>query len=64
MELKRPVTLRIKEAEILESQLSGDDLSTLKGGGETGLRPLVCPAVYCEAGYSSGAGGETGSITT
>jgi hypothetical protein len=50
--IRKPITLRITAAEVLESQLSPDDLRALalddgNGGGGT-----LCPTVYCSGGYS------------
>lgn len=56
-EIKRPLTLRITAAEVVESQLEEDDLRALRaarpiGGGEVEGR---CEKVYCEGGYSNDA---------
>lgn len=50
-EIKKPITLRIKQADILESQLSDDDLRALRGGADEG--GVLCPGTYCSGGYSS-----------
>ena len=44
------LTLRIKEAEVVESQLSPDDLKALRP--ET-LAGVLCPVEYCRGGYVS-----------
>jgi hypothetical protein len=57
--IKQPITLRISEAEVLESQLSPDDLSALeplKGADEEGLEAgsrgtVLCPRRYCSRNY-------------
>jgi hypothetical protein len=60
--IRLPVTLRITEAELLESQLAEDDTQALAqedGGGDgNGQPPVKCQSHYCEAGYSSGAAEE------
>ena len=52
--IKKDLILRISEAEIVESQLSSNDLRALQGqnsnGGETD--GVLCPNVYCSSGYS------------
>jgi hypothetical protein len=52
MQIRHPITLRIKRAEILQSQLGADDLSGLQTRDPPAKLPAVCPAVYCEGGYS------------
>ena len=47
------LTLRIKEAEVVESQLSPDDLKALRP--ET-LAGVLCPDTYCKRGYSDDDG--------
>jgi hypothetical protein len=58
--IRLPITLRITEAELLESQLAEDDTRAVAqqedGGGDgNGEPPVKCQTKYCEAGYSSGA---------
>jgi hypothetical protein len=40
------VTLKIKEAEMIEAQLPADDLEVLQPA------PVRCDGTYCESGYS------------
>ncbi|RBQ16662.1 hypothetical protein DP939_28650 [Spongiactinospora rosea] len=55
-QIKGPMVLRITEAEIVESQLSEDDLRALsdKGEGAASLARVRCPVLYCAAMYDSG----------
>lgn len=52
--LSGPVTLRITEAEVLESQLKSDDLAVLEaaddGGNGGGAK---CGGTYCETNYTA-----------
>jgi hypothetical protein len=54
--IKTPITLRITEAELVDSQLEAEDTSPATksfegdGDGET-----KCQQKYCEAGYSGAA---------
>ena len=50
--IKRPFTIRITAAEVLESQLDIEDLKALAPGREAGV---LCPGVYCSGGYSDEA---------
>ncbi|PZG56064.1 hypothetical protein C1I98_01940 [Spongiactinospora gelatinilytica] len=54
--IKGPMVLRITEAEIVESQLSEDDLRALcdKDEGAAGTARVRCPVLYCAAMYDSG----------
>jgi len=50
--ITRPLTLRITEADIVESQLREDDLRALQADGDVDGGPVVnCPKCY---------GGDTG----
>ncbi|UBU18224.1 hypothetical protein [Nonomuraea gerenzanensis] len=53
--IKGPMVLRISEAEIVESQLSEDDLRALsdKGQGSASPARIRCPVLYCAAMYDS-----------
>ena len=57
--ITKDLTLKIKDAEILESQLAPDDLRMLKGqiqaGGGAGDVGVLCPGTYCSGGYSDQA---------
>jgi hypothetical protein len=58
--ITRPLTLRITDAEIVESQLQEDDLRALTaadGGGDNG-GGKQCGGTYCETNYKSGAAEE------
>jgi len=50
LQITRPVTLRITSAEVLESQLSPEDLSVLEAQEEA---PAVCQGGWCAVSYSS-----------
>jgi hypothetical protein len=58
--IKLPITLRITEAELLESQSAEDDLRAVAQqadgpvDGEPDGGGTKCQTKYCEAGYSSG----------
>ncbi|MEU1726863.1 hypothetical protein ACNF49_25620 [Actinomadura sp. ATCC 39365] len=54
--IKGPMVLRITEGEIVDSQLSEDDMRALsdKGEGAAGLARVRCPVLYCAAMYDSG----------
>jgi hypothetical protein len=54
--IKKPITLRITAAEVLESQLSHDDLKALAladGNGNGNGGGVLCPTCY--KGYSGPA---------
>jgi hypothetical protein len=54
--IKTPITLRISDAEIMDSQLEADDTTaaavSLDDGGTDG-GTVECQSGYCEKGYSS-----------
>jgi hypothetical protein len=52
--LSGPVTLRITEAEVLESQLNPDDLSVLEAAADDGNGGgAKCGGTYCETNYTA-----------
>lgn len=53
--IKTPITLRITEAEIVDSQLEAEDTSaaTKSFGGDGDGDGTECQSKYCEKGYSS-----------
>ncbi|MFF4192712.1 hypothetical protein [Nonomuraea sp. NPDC001831] len=54
--IKGPMVLRITEGEIVDSQLSEDDLRALsdKSEGSAAIARVRCPVLYCAAMYDSG----------
>jgi hypothetical protein len=53
-QIKTPITLRITEAEIVDSQLEAEDTSAAtKSFGGDGAGGTECQSKYCEKGYSA-----------
>lgn len=50
-QVKRPLTLRITAAEVIESQLGADDLRAFSPAEPQSA--VLCPNVYCAGGYSA-----------